>query len=204
MRTSKVAVVDYRTSNLLSITKALEKVGAKVTLTRDPKEIDAAERMVLPGVGAFGAAMRNMDELGIKDAIVSFGKSGRPMIGICLGMQLLFSVSTELGTNRGLDLIAGEVVPFPEGKDLKVPHMGWNRVALTKESKLFDGVRDGEYAYFVHSYYVKANDNFVSGTTDYGINFPSVVEDGNIFGIQFHPEKSRSYGLKILENFLSV
>ncbi len=204
MKPSKVTVVDYRTSNLLSITKALENVGAEVELTRDAASIRNAERLVLPGVGAFGAAMRNIDELGIKDAIIEYGRSGRPMAGICLGMQLLFSVSSELGTNKGLDLLPGEVVAFPEGKDLKVPHMGWNKVERRKNSRLFNDVGGGEYAYFVHSYYVKADEDFVSGATEYGVTFPSVVEDGNVFGIQFHPEKSQSFGLKILENFLSV
>ena len=204
MKLSKVTVVDYRTSNLLSITKALENVGAEVRLTQDSAEIAAAERLVLPGVGAFGAAMRNIGSLGIREALVEFGKSGRPLIGICLGMQLLFEVSHELGTYNGLGLIGGDVVAFPEGTALKVPHMGWNQVEFRKDSRLFEGVHDKEYAYFVHSYYVTTNDRYVSGSTEYGIAFPSIVEGGNIFGIQFHPEKSQSFGLKILQNFLSV
>ena len=204
MKLSRVTVVDYRTSNLLSITKALENVGAEVRLTQDSADIAAAERLVLPGVGAFGAAMRNIDSLGLRDSLVEYGKSGRPLIGICLGMQLLFGVSYELGTNNGLGLIAGDVVAFPETRSFKVPHMGWNQVRFRRDSKLFRGLPDKEYAYFVHSYYVTANDNYVSGSTEYGVTFPSIVEDGNIFGIQFHPEKSQSFGLKILENFLSV
>ena len=204
MKLSKVTVVDYRTSNLLSITKALESVGAEVKLTQDAAEIAGAERLVLPGVGAFGAAMRNIDSLGIREALVKYGRSGRPMIGICLGMQLLFGVSYELGTNSGLGLLTGEVVAFPEGTVLKVPHMGWNQVEFRRYSRLYSGVHDKEYAYFVHSYYVTTNDDYVSGLTEYGVTFPSIVEDGSIFGIQFHPEKSQSFGLKILENFLSV
>lgn len=204
MKPFKVTVVDYRTSNLLSITKALENVGAEVKLTQDAADIVAAERLVLPGVGAFGAAMRNVDSLGIREALVAYGMSGRPLIGICLGMQLLFGVSYELGTNNGLGLIAGEVVAFPEGTALKVPHMGWNQVEFRRDSRLFRGVKDKGYAYFVHSYYVTTNENYVSGATEYGVTFPSIVEDGNIFGIQFHPEKSQSFGLKILENFLRV
>ncbi len=204
MKLSKVTVVDYRTSNLLSITKALESVGAEVKLTQDAAEIAGAERLVLPGVGAFGAAMRNIDSLGIREALVKYGRSGRPMIGICLGMQLLFGVSYELGTNSGLGLLTGEVVAFPEVTVLKVPHMGWNQVEFRRDSRLYSGVHDKEYAYFVHSYYVTTNDDYVSGLTEYGVTFPSIVEDGSIFGIQFHPEKSQSFGLKILENFLSV
>ena len=203
MRTSEVTVVDYRTSNLLSITKALQKVGGEVNLTQDPADIAKAERLVLPGVGAFGAAMRNIDSLGIREALLEFGKSGRPLMGICLGMQLLFNVSHEQGTYYGLALVPGEVVAFPN-HSLKVPHMGWNEVERKKESRLLKGVRDGEYAYFVHSYYVTTSDEFVVGSTDYGVMFPSVIEKNNTFGIQFHPEKSQSFGLRILENFLSV
>ncbi len=173
-------------------------------LTQDAAEIAGAERLVLPGVGAFGAAMRNIDSLGIREALVKYGRSGRPMIGICLGMQLLFGVSYELGTNSGLGLLTGEVVAFPEVTVLKVPHMGWNQVEFRRDSRLYSGVHDKEYAYFVHSYYVTTNDDYVSGLTEYGVTFPSIVEDGSIFGIQFHPEKSQSFGLKILENFLSV
>lgn len=204
MKASKVVVVDYRTSNLLSITKALQKVGAEVELTQSAGDISRADRLVLPGVGAFGAAMRNIDSLGIRDSLVAFGKSGRPIIGICLGMQLLFSVSFELGTNSGLALLPGEVVAFPEDSSLKVPHMGWNQVEVRKRSPLFDGAGDKEYAYFVHSYYVKTDDGLVAGATDYGVTFPAVVEHKNIFGIQFHPEKSQGFGLRILENFMRV
>ena len=204
MRASKVTVIDYRTSNLLSITKALEAVGGDVVLTQSVSDIDRAERLVLPGVGAFGAAMRNIDSLGIRQALIAFGRSGRPLMGICLGMQLLFSVSFERGIYNGLALLPGEVVAFPEIPSLKVPHMGWNQIEFRKKSKLFDGLTDKQYAYFVHSYYVKASDDCVAGASDYGFMFPAVVEKGNICGIQFHPEKSQSFGLKILENFLKA
>lgn len=202
MTTNRVTVVDYRTSNLLSILKALQKVGADVELTREAAEIEKAYRLVLPGVGSFGAAMRNIESFGIRQALVDFGQSGRPLIGICLGMQLLFDVSFELGINDGLALIPGEVVAFDSG--VKVPHMGWNQVEIQNKSRLLEGLPDAQYAYFVHSYYVKTGDEYVSGKTDYGSKFPSVVEHKNIFGIQFHPEKSRDFGLSILENFLSV
>ncbi len=204
MRASKVTVVDYRTSNLLSITKALQRVGAEVELTQKADDIAKSDRLVLPGVGAFGAAMRNIDSLGIREALVAYGRSGRPLMGICLGMQVLFSVSFEQGTYHGLALLPGEVVAFREDTGMKVPHMGWNQIMFRKKSRLFEGVRDGEYAYFVHSYYVKPDEDCMAGATDYGVVFPAVVESGNTFGIQFHPEKSQSFGLKILENFLSV
>ncbi|MCL5267228.1 MAG: imidazole glycerol phosphate synthase subunit HisH [Bacteroidetes bacterium] len=202
MTTKKVTVVDYRTSNLLSIVKALQKVGADVQLTRDASDIGKADKLVLPGVGSFGAAMRNINSFGIKQSLIDFGKSGRPLIGICLGMQLLFNVSFELGINDGLGLVPGEVVAF--NSTVKVPHMGWNQVEFQKKSRLFDELPDGQYAYFVHSYYVKTDDECVSGKTDYGLRFPSIIERENIFGIQFHPEKSQTFGLKILENFLRV
>ncbi len=198
----KVVLVDYRTSNLLSISKAFKHVGAEVELTQDPEEISRADRLVLPGVGSFGAAMRNIETLGMKDALVEFGRSGRPMIGICLGMQLLFTVSFELGIYGGLALIPGEVVAF--NSSVKVPHMGWNQVEFRKSSRLFRDLSDGQYAYFVHSYYVRPDGECIAGETDYGLAFASVVERENIFGIQFHPEKSQSFGLKILENFLRV
>jgi imidazole glycerol-phosphate synthase subunit HisH len=204
MKASKVTVVDYRTSNLLSITKALQAVGGDVVLTQDLSEIKKAERLVLPGVGAFGAAMRNIDSLGIREALIAFGRSGRPLMGICLGMQLLFSVSFERGTYYGLALLPGEVVAFPESPTLKVPHMGWNQIEFRKKSQLFEGLPDKQYAYFVHSYYVRSKEDCIAGATDYGVMFPAVVEEKNIFGIQFHPEKSQSFGLKILENFLKV
>lgn len=202
MTTYKVAVVDYRTSNLLSIVKALQKVGAEVDLTQSAEQIEKADKLVLPGVGAFGAAMRNIESLGIKEELINFGRSGKPLIGICLGMQLLFNVSFEQGVYNGLALVPGEVVAF--NSSVKVPHMGWNQVEFQKKSRLFDGLQDRQYAYFVHSYYVRADDDCIAGMTDYGVKFPAVVEQGNIFGIQFHPEKSQSFGLKILENFLRI
>lgn len=202
MTTYKVAVVDYRTSNLLSIVKALQKVGAEVELTQSAEQIEKADKLVLPGVGAFGAAMRNIGSLGIKEALINFGRSGKPLIGICLGMQLLFNVSFEQGVYNGLALVPGEVVAF--NSSVKVPHMGWNQVEFQKKSRLFDGLQDRQYAYFVHSYYVRADDDCIAGMTDYGVKFPAVVEQGNVLGIQFHPEKSQSFGLKILENFLRV
>jgi len=200
MAVSKVTVVDYRKRNLLSILKALQKVGAEVELTQSAECIASAEKLVLPGVGAFGGAMRNIDNLGIKQVLVEFGRSGKPMIGICLGMQLLFDVSFEQGIYDGLALIPGEIISF--NSEMKVPHMGWNQVVVRKKSRLLEDVSDDEYAYFVHSYYANTDDDNIIGTTEYGVNFPAVVERGNVFGLQFHPEKSQAFGLRILENFL--
>jgi glutamine amidotransferase len=182
--------------------KALQQVGAEVELTQDVEQIMKADKLVLPGVGSFGAAMRNIETFGMKHALVNFGKSGKPMLGICLGMQLLFNVSFELGIYEGLSLVPGEVVAF--SSTVKVPHMGWNQVEFKKSSRLFHGLSDCQYAYFVHSYFVKADASYISGVTDYELKFPAVIERENIFGIQFHPEKSQSFGLKILENFLNV
>jgi glutamine amidotransferase len=198
----RIVVVDYRTSNLLSVVKALQIVGAEVELAHDPEKILKADKLVLPGVGAFGAAMHNIESLGIKDALLNFGKSGSPLLGICLGMQLLFDVSFELGVFDGLSLIPGEIVAFDSG--VKVPHMGWNEVEFLKGSRLFGEMVGKQYAYFVHSYFAKTETEYVSAITDYGVRFPAIVEKDNIFGIQFHPEKSQSFGLKILENFLSI
>jgi len=202
MTTYDVTVVDYRTSNLLSIVKAFQRVGATVELTQSSSRIDNASRLVLPGVGAFGAAMRNIDSLGIRNSLIEYGKRGKPLIGVCLGMQLLFNVSFERGVNDGLGLLSGEIVAIDS--NVKVPHIGWNRVEIVKSSKLFDGIPDRQFGYFVHSYYAKAEREAVIGETEYGSKFPSVVQKENVFGIQFHPEKSQNFGLKILENFLRV
>jgi glutamine amidotransferase len=199
---NELVVVDYRTSNLLSITKALEKVGGRVVVTQDPERISGAERLVLPGVGAYGTAMHNIDNLGMREAIVDFAKTGKPLIGICLGMQLLFQVSFERGIYDGLNLIPGEVVSF--SSMVKVPHMGWNQVSFERESPLFRNLRNGLYAYFVHSYYARTEPTFVIGTSNYGVKFPAVVQRDNIYGIQFHPEKSQNFGLSILKNFVEL
>lgn len=199
---NKLVVVDYRTSNLLSITKALQKVGGEVVVSQDPDEIFRADRLVLPGVGAYGTAMHNINSLGIRDAIINFARTGKPVIGICLGMQLLFQVSFEHGIYDGLNLIPGEVVSF--SSMVKVPHMGWNQVSFEKDSPLFRDLKTGFYAYFVHSYYARTEREFVTGTSNYGVKFPAIVQRDNIYGIQFHPEKSQNFGLTILRNFLEV
>jgi glutamine amidotransferase len=204
-RTAEVVLVDYGLGNLRSVTRGLERAGAEVTLTSDPSEIDAADGIVLPGVGAFSEGMENAGPF--RDALVDAAEAGRPLFGICLGMQMLLTSSEESetvgqGDVRGLDLVPGTNRRFDEGQ--KVPHMGWNELDVRREHPIVEGV-DGEYAYFVHSYYAAPEDeDAVVVTTDYGIDFPAIVanEAGNVFGTQFHPEKSGETGLRILRNFV--
>jgi len=194
-------VVDYDRGNLRSVQKALEHVGAQAVVTRDAKAIARADKLVLPGVGAFADCMDNLKRFDLVEPIMDFLATGRPFLGICLGLQLLFTESEEFGVSRGLDVIPGRVVRFPRG--LKVPHMGWNTVEIWKDDcPLLKGVKDGDYFYFVHSYYVVPFDlSVVSTSTTYGVEYTSMVWKENIFATQFHPEKSQRLGLKILENF---
>jgi glutamine amidotransferase len=203
--TADVALVDYGLGNLRSATRGLERAGARVTLTDDAGELDDADGIVLPGVGAFSEGMENAEP--VREALVDAAEAGRPLFGICLGMQMLLTSSEEAdkvgqGDAQGLDLVPGRNVRFREGQ--KVPHMGWNELSVEREHPLVEGV-DGQYAYFVHSYYARPDDEHaVVATTDYGVTFPSVVanEAGNVFGTQFHPEKSGETGLRILRNFV--
>ncbi|MFC6975272.1 imidazole glycerol phosphate synthase subunit HisH [Halomicroarcula sp. GCM10025709] len=202
---AEVVVVDYGLGNLRSVTRGLERAGAEVTLTEDPASFDAADGIVLPGVGAFSEGMDNAGPF--RDALVEQAAAGKPLFGICLGMQMLLTTSEEAdhageGDAEGLDLIPGQNVRF--SRDQTVPHMGWNQLDVQRDHPLVDGI-DGEYAYFVHSYYAVPDDEeSVVATTDYGVDFASVVanEAGNVFGTQFHPEKSGETGLQILRNFV--
>ncbi len=193
-----IAIVNYGVGNLKSISKALETVGARTTVTDDPEKIMSASGVVFPGVGAFKSAIEKLNL--IRDIIDSLEV---PILGICLGMQLFATESTEGGIHRGLDYIPGRVVRFPPSVG-KVPHMGWNTLKITKETEILDGVESGEFVYFVHSYYMQTDDEFVISKTDYGIDFASGVERRNYFGFQFHPEKSGKVGLQILENFVNI
>ncbi|AAB88985.1 MULTISPECIES: imidazole glycerol phosphate synthase subunit HisH [Archaeoglobus] len=193
-----IAIVNYGVGNLKSISKALETVGAKVSVTSDPEKIKCASGVVFPGVGAFKSAIEKLNL--IRDVIDSLEV---PILGICLGMQLFATESTEGGVYRGLDYIPGRVVRFPPSVG-KVPHMGWNTLKITREAEILDGVESGEFVYFVHSYYMQTDDEFVISKTDYGIDFPSGVERENYIGFQFHPEKSGKVGLRILENFVNI
>jgi glutamine amidotransferase len=203
-----IAVIDYDMGNLRSVQKAFEAVGYRAVVTRDPKTIADAGHVVLPGVGAFGDCMRNLETYGLIDPVLRAIEAGKPFLGICLGLQLLFGESEEFGTHRGLGVMPGKVVRFSPpaaggpAPPLKVPHMGWNTVAMRKPSPLLDGVPDGSHLYFVHSYYVVPDDPaVVCTTTDYGGSFASSVARDNIFACQFHPEKSQGVGLRIIRNF---
>jgi len=205
-----IAIVDYGMGNLRSVHKALERMGFQAMVTQDPSELKKAAGLVVPGVGAFRKAMENLQQLGLVDPIVEFVESGKPFLGICLGLQLLFSGSEEFGFQRGLSIFKGKVVRFPfslpassQSKDiLKVPHMGWNAVHIYKRPFVLEGIGEGAYFYFVHSYYpVPEEQEIVATTTDYGGEFVSSVSRGNLFACQFHPEKSQGLGLKLLKNF---
>lgn len=198
-----IAIVDYGMGNLRSVQKAFEKIGATARIVPFPRDIENARGIVLPGVGAFGQAMENLRAIGWDVALRDAVKRGVPFIGICLGMQLLFESSEEMGRHEGLGILRGEVKRF--NGDLKVPQMGWNQMRITQPSPLLRDVADGSYAFFVHSYYCAPKDlSIVLATTDYGIEFASVVGRENVFGAQFHPEKSQSVGLKMLENFAEI
>ena len=196
-----IAIVDYGMGNLRSVQKALEFVGAQAEITHVPDDILKADKVVLPGVGAFAVAVEKLQTLKLIKPLITTIKSDKPFLGICLGLQLLFSESQEAKGIKGLNIFKGTVNKFA---DLKVPHIGWNQIKIqnSKDAKLFDGVKDQANMYFCHSYYVEPRDkNIISTTTDYGRDFVSAVSRGNTFGVQFHPEKSQSVGLKILENF---
>lgn len=204
-----IAIVDYGMGNLRSVEKAFQLIGAPATVTSDPDQIAKAERVVLPGVGAFGAAMENLRASGMDEAVVAAVKAGKPFLGICLGMQLLFTDSDELGFYKGLDLIPGRVVQFfqpedrtPETDALKVPHMGWNVLEVRTPAPPLMDFPEGGMVYFVHSFYCAPSDPaVVSGTSRHGIDFCACVWKDNIFAAQFHPEKSSSVGLAMLKNF---
>ncbi|MFQ5814448.1 MAG: imidazole glycerol phosphate synthase subunit HisH [Anaerolineae bacterium] len=198
-----IAIIDYGMGNLHSVQRAFEYVGAEAIITARRATIQAASAVVLPGVGAFGKAMSNLERAGLADAIRRVIAQGRPFLGICLGLQLLFEESEEMGQHRGLGIFGGQVKRFEVG--LKVPQIGWNQIHIQRASPLLEGVADGSYAYFVHSYYVvPADPEIVLATTDYEIDYASIIGRDNVFGIQFHPEKSQAVGLRILRNFTAL
>ena len=195
-----IAIIDYGMGNLRSVEKGFLKVGVEAKVISDPQSVDDADAVVLPGVGAFRDCMRNLDRMKLIGPIMKSIRKGKPYLGICLGLQMLFTESEEFGVYKGLDVLKGKVVRFQV--DLKVPHMGWNTVKLLEKPPIFDGIKDESYFYFVHSYYVAPDDEgIIAGTTDYGITFTAMVWKDNIVATQFHPEKSQETGLKILKNF---
>lgn len=205
-----IAIIDYGMGNLRSVQKGFEKVGSDAVITDDPQVVLQAERVVLPGVGAFRDCMHNLEQGGFVEPILKIIAEGRPFLGICVGMQLLFTDSVEFGLYSGLNVIPGHVLRFPDqmtvaGEKLKVPQMGWNQLSFKRRPPAFEGIEDGSNVYFVHSYYVKPDDSSViATTTDYGIEFCSSVWKDNIVATQFHPEKSQEIGLNILKNFAEL
>ena len=198
-----VVLVDAGTGNLRSVQKALETVGANVERTDEPRKILSGKRVVLPGVGAFGDFMSGLRSRGLEDAVKKTATAGVPLLGICVGMQALFDVGEEMGEHPGLGLLAGKVLRFAESLTVKVPHTGWNQVEVEKETSLLEGIGTLAYVYFNHSYYCQAwNLSDVIAMTDYGLRYACAVQHENIFGVQFHPEKSQAVGLQILKNFL--
>lgn len=202
-----IAIIDYGMGNLRSVQKGFEKIGREAVITGDPQVVLQAERIVLPGVGAFRDCMHNLEQGGFVEPILKVIAEGRPFLGICVGMQLLCTDSVEFGLYSGLNVIPGHVLRFPDrmtvnGENLKVPQMGWNQLSFKRRPPAFDGIDNGSNVYFVHSYYVKPDDSTViATTTDYGIEFCSSVWKDNVVATQFHPEKSQGIGLQILKNF---
>ena len=200
-----IAIIDYGMGNLRSVQKGFEKVGHQAVVTSDPARVAAAEKVVLPGVGAFEDAIAELRRLGLVKPVLDAIDSGKPFLGICLGLQLLFDVGYENGRHAGLGVLRGEVVRFQLPKGYTVPHMGWNQLAIRRPAPVLRGLDEGTYAYFVHSYYVvPADRNVIATETDYGGPFCSMIWRDNVFATQFHPEKSQSDGLKILRNFAEL
>ena len=195
-----IAIIDYGLGNLKSVKYALDRLGKDSILTERAEDLRAASGVILPGVGAFEQAMANLRDKGLVEPIRAVAASGKPLIGICLGVQLLLTQSQEYGLHAGLDIIPGQVVRFAE--NLTVPHMGWNQVEQARPCPLFEGVADGAFFYFAHSYYLRPDSaDAAAGLTDYGGRYCSMVQSGNVYGTQFHPEKSGPVGLTMLENF---
>ncbi len=201
-----IAIIDYGVGNLFSLTSSFKYVGADVTVTSDPEEIKKADKIILPGVGAFGDAIKKLKDTGLDKIVIEEAKNGKPLMGICLGMQLLFEKSYEYGEHNGLGLLKGSVVPMENyiNKSLKIPHIGWNALSIKKESKLFKYLKNGDHVYFVHSYFAKDCDESLLATTEYGKELTAAVAYKNIYGCQFHPEKSGDIGLKILKAFCEL
>lgn len=200
-----IAIIDYGAGNLQSVKKALDFIGAESVTTDNPETINACDKILLPGVGSFGDAMDSMNKKGLVETVKQNALSGKAFLGICLGLQLLFEESEESPRVQGLGIFKGKIRKFPSGMGLKIPHIGWNSLEIKQKDALFKGIPENSYVYFVHSYYLEAEDlNDVATVTNYGIDFHSAVGKGNIFATQFHPEKSGDVGLQILRNFASM
>lgn len=200
-----IAIIDYDAGNLKSVEKALLSLGQETVVTRDREELLGADKVILPGVGNFGDAMRKLNSYELEPVIRELVKRRIPFLGICLGLQLLFEESEEAPGVPGLGILKGKILRIPEGAGLKIPHIGWNSLKLENQGRLFEGLGDEPYVYFVHSYYLKAEDEaIVKAVTEYGTRIHASVEQDNVFACQFHPEKSSGTGLRILENFSNL
>ncbi|KRM02484.1 imidazole glycerol phosphate synthase subunit HisH [Limosilactobacillus gastricus] len=195
-----IAIIDYGAGNTFNVQKAFDFLGVETILTSDPKVIDQSSALILPGVGAFKAAMDNLQAAGLVEIIKTTVANGKPLLGICLGMQMLFNYSEEYGQTAGLGLIPGKVVAIPDG-DLLVPQMGWNQQILHNSSSVFKEVAN-QYTYFVHSYYAQTDPQYITSTVEYGVQVPAIVEHDQVIGMQFHPEKSGQVGLQLLKDFV--
>ena len=200
-----IAIIDYDAGNIKSVEKAMQLLNQEVVITRDPEEILSADRVILPGVGAFGDAMGKIRQYGLEEVIHEVADRGTPFLGICLGLQLLFERSDETPGVEGLGILKGEILRIPDQEGLKIPHMGWNSISYPNPGRLFQGIPEESYVYFVHSYYLKAADeSIVTATTEYSTHIHASVEQGNVFACQFHPEKSSDVGIQILKNFVEL
>lgn len=201
----EIILIDAGTGNLRSVQKALESMGAHVTRTDDPDKVVNAPQVVLPGVGAFGDFMSGLRARGLEPAVKEIVSRAIPLLGICVGMQALFDVGEEMGEHKGLGLLSGKVVRFADSLSVKIPHTGWNQLQIQEDASLFKRIDDGAYVYFNHSYYCQPwNSSDAIAWTDYGLQYACAVQRGNIYGVQFHPEKSQTIGLQILKNFLEA
>ena len=200
-----IAIIDYDAGNIKSVEKAMQLLGQEVIITRDRETIMNADKVILPGVGAFGDAMSKLRQYGLDEVIRDVTAKGTPFLGICLGLQLLFERSDETPGVEGLGILKGEILRIPDKEGLKIPHMGWNSLHLQNDGRLFRGIEEDAYVYFVHSYYLKAKEEqIVKATTEYGAHIHASVEMDNVFACQFHPEKSSDVGLRILKNFVEL
>ena len=200
-----IGIIDYDAGNIKSVEKALQSLGQETAVTRDPETLLQADKVILPGVGAFGDAMGRLRQYGLEEVIHQIAEKGTPFLGICLGLQLLFDSSEESPGVKGLGLLPGKILRIPDGEGLKIPHMGWNSLEITPGARLFRGIPQDSYVYFVHSYYLKAEDPaIVAASAQDGVSIHASVERDNVFACQFHPEKSGEIGLRILKNFIEL
>lgn len=199
-----IAIIDYDAGNIKSVEKAVKRYEEDVCITRDVDVLRSADKVILPGVGAFGDAMEKLQSYGLISVIKEIVDKGTPFLGICLGLQLLFEESEESPGVEGLGILKGKIIRIPEAVDIKVPHIGWNSLKFEKESPILEGLSDGAYVYFVHSFYLKAEEDIVIASTEYGTHIHAAVQKGNVYACQFHPEKSSDVGLRILENFVTM